>query len=581
MSKNETELIKIPEEDIEVLPISPVRSAKFTSESFTDRDVMVYEKNNAFALSYYGMSRIEQSLLCAGLVIAYNENKKEPFSKYAIEQGLQLSASIQDVAKIMGYEVGEGNKSFYKTIKQAALRLSKNNTFLRENATQTGFSIYNLISQIDYNKDNDGCIKYVFSPGASENFLNNNDNFTPYSMILRNQVDTNGKNTAVRLLEVLKTDLYRAKKKPFQRYYDYVDIRAKLDLIDVHNPVFIKILENKRYSLKNVLDDSELALERLKMVEDIDSITRENITRLKNSEEYKNIIKYRKSAEFKALKTRLKELQGTPEYEVLYREKMMPVIEMENKMQHLLHSIVVQYSDWSDFKKRVLIPAQKAFLQVYKDADLMDLMFEYKPVYYKSKVIGVIFTIYTVEDYKKKELENGVQISIFDYINEKESVTSNSTATAALLETKTDSVNVISEQMKKEMKKKTTAKKIKKEENLETTVELFENYIKQYPSKERIELSALEIMKLSKLADFEVLRDKYSLMLQQTYVNSPIAWMTTAVKENYSSPVASSAVKKKKDGYNSKDQFNQFIRNDYEPEFFKELENNILANNLD
>ena len=559
MKKDDVEVIVIKEEDIEVVPSSSLRSTKFTSESFKDNSIMVYEKSNSFALAYYGISRSEQSLLCAGLVAAYNVNKLEPYDEFAISHGIQVSVPIKHVARLMGYDTDDPNKSFYKTIKASAAKLTKNGSAMKENANRTSFSAYSLISQVDYNKDNDGRVKFIFSPGASEEFLDNKDNFTLYSLILTNKMDKYGKSNAVRLHEILRTDLFKAKTKPFRRYYDIVDLKCKMYLIDTNNATVQKILENKRYSPKEIENNEELALERLKMMENLDSITRENINKLKNSEEYKKIVEYKKSDEYKKAKTKLKELKSGPEYDKLYQEKIMPVIEMENRIQNLNEAIVSQYPDWFDFRKRVLAPAQKAFLETFRETDLMDMMFEYEPVYYRSKVIGVTFTIYTVELYKKKELEQGVQMSLFDYLKARDNEQKKS---IAVMYDETGGAN----------KDGSKPKKIKKLEKLEITVEAFDNYIKQSHEEKRIEFSAIEILKLSKLADSFTLIEKYNMMIKQDNIKNPVAWMTTAVKENWKD---SSDVKLSKKGSAAANQFNQFMQTEYN---FAELEKEIVSN---
>ena len=85
-------VIKLKEEDVEVISSDDLihkRSTKFTENAFEDPKAMVYEKSNAFALSYYGISKSEQSLLLAGLVAAYNVNKAAPYTEAEKEAGLK------------------------------------------------------------------------------------------------------------------------------------------------------------------------------------------------------------------------------------------------------------------------------------------------------------------------------------------------------------------------------------------------------------------------------------------------------------------------------------------------------------
>lgn len=558
--KDDMEVIRVKEEEIEVIPPSSIRSTRFTDESFEDANVMVYEKSNAFALSYYGMSRVEQSLLCAGLVSAYDVNKRDPYDQYAIEHGIQVYTPIRDVARLMGYNLND--RSFYKTIKRAAGRLTNNGQIMIEDEDRTGFSVYNIITQVDYNYNKSGYVRYVFSPGASSQFLNNETNFTLYSLILRNKIENSGQNAAVRMYEILETDLFKVKsqKRPLRRYYDYVDLRCKLYLINTNNETVKKIMSNKRYNPKEIETNNELAYERLMRIESLDTITRENIRNLKNSERYKKIVAYRKSDEFKEVKAKLKQLKSGPEYDSLYQEKILPVEELESEIQNLNNLIVSQYPDWSDFKKRILVPAQKAFLEAYQETDLMDMMFEYEPVYYKYKVIGVTFTIYTVDQYQQKEKEKGVQMSIFDYMSERKP------------EQSTNKIPMYEDGGAN--KTGIAPKPPKKKEKFEATLEKFEEYVKQLPDDKRIDFSAVDLLRLSKLADFDILKEKYNMMMEQGNAKNPVAWMTSAVKENWMP--STNINKNKKEKPVGASVFNHFMQRDYD---FEELEKEILANN--
>lgn len=559
-----SEIPYLDENDVEVIAPSSIRSTRFTDESFEDANVMVYEKSNSFSLSYYGMTRVEQNLLCAGLVSAYDVNKREPYDQYAIDQGIQVSVPIRDVARMMGYNLDD--RSYYKTIKRAADRLSNQKSIMIEDKFGTGFSVFNIIAQIDYNYNKTGHVKFSFSPGASKLFLNNDDNFTLYSLILRNKIENGGQNAAVRMYEMLETDLFKVKSqnKPLRRYYDFVDLRCKLFLINTNNEMVQKILANKRYSTKELENNNELAYERLMRIEGLDSITRKNIQELKNSKRYKDTIEYKKSEEYKAIKAQLRKLKSGPEYEALYQEKILPVEQVETEMQNLNNSIVCQYSEWSDFKKRIIVPSQKAFLEAYHETDLMNLMFEYSPVYYKHKVIGVIFTIYTVEQYQQKEKEKGVQMSIFDYMIDR-----NIEQSASRL-----SIYENNGANKTGIKKKLP----KKKEKLNETMDRFEKYINTFPNETRVTFPAVDLLKLSKLADFSLLQEKYDLMIKQGNAKNPIAWMTSALKEdwrevkdNYSIPKAESLKNK-----NAANRFNQFPQNNYD---FEALEEELLSNN--
>lgn len=532
-----------------------IRSTKFTDESFEDKNQMVYEKSNAFALSYYGISRNEQSLLLAGLVSVYNVNKANPYTESEIAAGIQCHVPIQHVAKMMGYDVTDKkNKSFYRAVKTAAVRLTNSKSILKENEDKTGFSVFNIISQVDYNNNNDGRVTFKFSPGASELFLDNKRNFTLYSLILKNKMEKNGKNGAVRLHEVLRTDFYKAEKSEkgfYQVYYDFIDFKCKLFLINTNNPTVKTILNNPRYRLDQIINNDNLAYERALAIENLDTIVRENIKNIKESEEYKKITEYKKSKEFREARNRLKMLQqGTPEYEDIYRTKIYPVIEIEQRLQNQLNNIVCQYTEWTDFRKRILVPAQKAFLETIRDTDLLDMMFEYKPYSYKGKVIGIHFTIYTIDAYKRKEREQGVQISIFDYLNER-----NPGIAASDIEVYDDIGGADKVGGK-------PAKRKKKLEKIDVTLSKLETYIKSVPTDKRIELSATEMFSIAKVADFEIIKEKYDMMLtQRNRIATPVAWLTAAIKGDF-----------KENTQKVTNPFNQMMESQYSGKSNEELE---------
>ena len=571
---SDKEYERISPDEIEVIsPNSETimsRSTRFTEESFTDTTVMVYEKSNAFALSYYGISRIEQSLLLAGLVSARNVNRANPYTQAEKEAGIQCHVPIAHVARMMGYDVDNKKlKSYYSTIKAAAIKLTNSASILLENEDKTQFSVFNLISQVDYNLNNDGRISFKFSPGASPLFIDNKDKFALYSLILKNKMEKLGATGAVRLHEALKTDFYKAessKTGTYDVYYDFVDFKCKLYLINTNNKTVIDILTNPRYSLERIQSNDNLAYERALAIEELDAPTKETIANIKNSKEYKEIQLYKKTDEYKAALAKMKKMSpDDSEYDSLYNDKIKRVVDMEKRLQNQLNSIVCQYNEWGDFRKRILVPAQKAFLETFRDTDLMDMMFEYKPYRYKGKVIGIYFTLFTIEAYKQKEKSKGVQISIFDYIKEKEEMN-------ASLDTNiydeiggADKVNPGGMAGKKRGRKKGSG-------NVQTILKEFEDYINNIPEEKRISFSASEMYAICKLTDIETIKEKYNIMISQsTDIESPVAWMTAAIKNNY--PASSGDGKRKSSG--AATQFNQMMEQNYN---FEELEKEILAN---
>ena len=548
-----TEVEVIPAESVEVLEQKGgmARSTKFTNESFEDTRLMVYEKSNDFALSYYGISRNEQSLLCAGLVSAYNVNKKMPYTPEEIASGIEVHVPIQHVAKMMGYDTDDKTKkSYYNAIKTAAQKLTQSKSILLESPDKKSFSVFNVVSQVDYNKNRDGRVTYKFSPGASELFLNNKDNFTLYSLILTNRMEKNGKNGAVRLHEVLRTDLFRIKgtDQSFSRYYDFVDLKCKLFLINTNNDTVKTILDDPRYSLDRIANNDKLAYERTLAIESLDVETKATINKIKNSDEYKRIQIFKKGQEYKEAKKKIKALSAdSPEYEDIYINYIKPVNDMDQKMQVLQDAIICQYTEWSDFKKRILMPAQKAFLETVRDTDLMDMMFEYEPSFYKGKVIGIHFTIYTIEGYIKKEKEKGVQMSIFDYLDKD----------------KDDSRQEIYEEVGGANKSGGSVKRKKrKAEKVDVTIDKFDKYIKLTDRK--YEMSAGDIYTISKLADFDVIREKYDLLDKQQDVESPVAWMIAAIKGDWKDNEGG--------GKRYKNGFNKMMTGEYAGKTSEELE---------
>lgn len=557
LSPDETEIV-LPAEQM------ALRSTKFTEASFVDASMMVYEKSNRFALSYFGISRNEQSLLLSGLVSAHNINRMNPYTEEEKQAGIQCYVPIKHVARMMGYNIEDKNKTFYKAVRNAAAKLTSSKSLMLENDDHTGFSVFNIISQVDYNKDNDGMVAFKFSPGASELFLDNKSNFTLYSLILANKMRKIGKSGAVSLHEVLRTEFYKAERSEkgyVEVYYDFIDFKCKLFLVNTNVNTVRKILENPRYHLDLLKNNDALAYERALSIESLDVSTKEAIRKIRSSEEYKKISAYKKSPEYKRAIADLKKMQvGTEEYEALYQSKVKAVTDLDHRLQMLENSIICQYTDWSDFRRRVLIPSQKAFLEAIRDTNLMDMMFEYKPYSYKGKVIGIHFTVYTVEAYKKKEKEQGVQISLFEYLKERGY----------------DEYNPMEASVYDEIggAEKVATKKKKKKEKVEVTLGKIEQYIRENPVMKE-SLSATDMFALAKLADFEVFKEKYDMMKDNVgEIKNPVAWLTSAIKNDYR-PAASNVSTtygSKQGNYNS---FHNFEQREYD---FDAIEQELLSN---
>lgn len=387
-------------------------------------------------------------------------------------------------------------------------------------------------------------------------FLNNKSNFTLYSLILSNKVARIGKSSAVTLHEVLKTDYYKAEKSDtgkYNVYYDYIDFKCKLFLVNTNNDTVRSILENPRYAPAKILRSDALAYERAEAIEHLDDATKKSIKEIRESDEYKRCMEYKKTQEYKKCMSIInKSKESTPEYEEAY-QKVREVISLEHKLQILNDSIICQYNDFRNFRRIILTPAQKAFITAIRDTDLMDMMFEYKPYSYKGKVIGINFTIYTTEAYKRKEEEQGVQMSLFDYLgDDKES-------------------SMISPEIFDELggAKKTPpdpmAKKKKKNVDINENIDRLEKYVDSLPEP-KIKFSAAELYSIAAQGTFEAIKEKYDMMPKDGSVANPLGWMVSAIKNDYKTPEAT----------NKKNKFNEFEqRADYN---FDEIEKNLLAN---
>ena len=492
--------------------INTAKSTRFTSESFSNAELMVYEKSNDFALAYYNMPGNAQKLMIAGLTCVHNINKVNPISQEELDRGFWCSAPIVHVAKLMGYDVEEkANKSFYRAIKKAAEQVVKATVTMEDKEIQS-FDTFSVINRILYNPQGDGRVYFHFTGGTSQYYLNNVANFTVYSLILNQHVAERGNVGAVRLAEVLKTNLYKAKKSPEGKvlvYYDYVDIRCMLSLVDMDDPRIDRILKNKSYA--GYVNQEAVAYDRMREIEKID----EWLTKTENG-------RYMKS----------------------------------NRTS--------KFTNYWNFVQRVLDPTQKVFLQCIRDyPDLMDMMFEYEPRKYKDKVIGIYFTIYTVEAYKKKELEKGVQMSLFDILKEVENKSTDDLEViedASVLEVTQGDVENEAKTRKRTRKKKSDLAV----ENMKRLEQYFAGL-----TNPRYKLGMTELFILSQSASADVIIEKYEIMEHTQGVREPLKWMVAAIQNNYQAdPVVDKSTQKGR-------KFHNFQQNEYD---FEDLESKLVAN---
>lgn len=510
-----------PEREIEIIRdgrqeelqnmIMSARSTRFTDESFSDYEVMKYEKSNDFALAYYNMSPNAQKLMVAGLTCVYNVNKIIPFTEEEKLNGFWVAAPITHIAKLMGLNVEDKkNKSFYRTVRNASSQVV-GATVTKEDKRYQSFDTFSVINRIMYNPLNDGRVYFHFAGGTSQYYLDNAGGFTVYSLILNNHAEKIGKNGVIRLIEVLKTNLYKAQRSPQGKvtvYYDYVDLRCKLSMIDTNDDRVIKILNNKNYTLYE--HNEAVAYERVLAVEKLDK-------GLENIEDGR------------ALKS-------------------------------------TQYNDYKNFKRILLDPSQKTFAQCIKDCpELMDMMFEYTPRKYRDRVIGIFFTIYTVEAYKQKELEQGVQLSLFDIIETPAEKIESRIKISEIEETSV--LEKVSGDIEKKALERATKKKNK--EGIGITLAKLEQYFKSR-SELKYELSVTDYYTLAQKANADVIIEKYELMEDDNGVRDPLKWLLAAIKNDYKP-----GHKNDNQSGSSKNMFNQFQQNKYD---FDALEEELLAN---
>ena len=82
-------------------------------------------------------------------------------------------------------------------------------------------------------------------------------------------------------------------------------------------------------------------------------------------------------------------------------------------------------------------------------------------------------------------------------------------------------------------------------------------------------LTAAEMLSLANLCDFEYFKEKYDMMKEKQGIKSPMAWLTSAIKENYQ-PGPNESREAGNAG-----QFNQFLKRDYD---FEQLEKELIDN---
>lgn len=512
---------------------SGYRNPHFDESALTNPNMMIYEMSNSIATQYPGMTAHEYNLLIAAMVCAYNINKVSRFSPEDVQDGIMVAAPIKHIAKMMGYTItGEkDDKNYYGVIREVAPML-RSRTSLMENDDKSGFIAYGPIDTIVYNPNNDGNVYFKFNPQFSKRIVNNKSDFVINSLIAAHMIEDKGGFNSSRLYEVLNSYLYLARKSSngiYKHYFDFIDLKCKLCLIKTEDDAIKKILQDKIYDKVEMRD--RVAYERSLRIEDIDKMRRQILKEYKESFEYQNVNNVGKEEE-----KRIRE-----------------------KYKSLSSNILCQYNEYGDFKKRILSQTQNALLECYKtNRDLIEFMFDFEPVRYKSKVIGINITIYTIQAYIKLQMEenNYHQMSIFE------------DATDADLSAYEQAKAVKVDNMPEEEGRKPRAHKAQKKESLEKTMEYFDEYYRSLPAQKKIALTALDIMNICKEGEFEIVKRNYELLLaSKSSIKDPVAWLRTAVKNDYAGKSTTAA--KKKNG------FSDFKQNDYD---FSSLESALQEN---
>jgi len=481
-----------------------IRKTNFSDSSFSNSKAMSWEMRNDFATSYSTLNDNARSLLYTGLTCAHNINSLSPYTEEELNNGIKLSVPIVHVAKMMGFEIDESN-NYYRAIKKAAKEL-RGVSFMIEDPTNHSFDVFGIVDRVIYNPDNDGQVYFLFDGGSSQYFLNNSNNFTLYSLLLTNKEASYANKNVVAIHNVLKTHLFKAEsseEQKFRVYYDFVDFRCMLGLINIDDVRVKDILESSAF--REYKEDKSIAAERQSAIAKLD-------------EGLENVIGGR------TLK-------------------------------------VTAYNEYREFKRKVLVPAQKVFINCIKEMpDLMQMMFEFEPVKYRNKVIGIIFDIYTIEGYKKKEKSNGVQMSLFDDFEfefKYEEQRKINEEASAITKRKAEEVNNL----------ESRPKKMRKKETMEETIELLSNYVNAL-SDNSLKISIPSMATFASKYDFSYIKDKYDYMLKQDNIKEPTKYLSSALSEDYDTTIIPPKQTVKKGSFHDFEQ-----RNDYD---FDEIERVLL-----
>ena len=522
------------EKKIEQSAITQARTPHFTEEDFSNASLMKYEKANKLALGYYGMNRNSKKLMTAGLVLAWNVNRMQTLTEAEMQNGLWVSAPIAHVGKLMGYEVTPGEMKKARYVYQAICD-SIDGVFEAKvkfvDEKNMSLEEFVVIDRILYNPDDTGRCYFHINGGTCRYVINNTGDFTVYSLILNNYLDKNGTPAAADLYEILKTQLFLAEKNQngeTKIYIDYIDLRAKLNLINVNDPRVDDMMHDKRF--QRYTEDEETAYQRILELERFD----ENIDKIH---------------------------QG-------------------NKIK------VSSYNNFKHFKERVLVPTQEAFQSCYRNyPDLMPFTFEFEPKKYRGKVIGVLFTVYTIKAYREKLAAEGVQMNLFDLPSSiagldsrREIAETYESAQNTYRETNEEVAKIIDSDQKKRIDSGRQAKGTKKKGTRDEALEAREPFLEtlgeltKYFADCNEDFDYQDMFRLAMLGTSEDVKRMHKMMLSSSSkIRSKMAWLVNALKEKYEEP-------KSQEPKPKKGSFGAFKQNEYD---FEELEKKLLANASD
>lgn len=552
---------------IEQTAIRLARTPHFTDADFQNAELMKYEKANKLALGYYGMARNSKKLMTAGLVLAWNVNKIEMITDDEIENGLWVSAPIAHVGKLMGYEVEIGkmkkNRYVYQAINEAIDGALEAKVKIVDEKTMS-IDEFVIIDRIIYNPDDTGRCYFHINGGTCKYVINNAGDFTVYSLILNNYLDKNGTAVAADLYEVLKTQLFKAEKSPdgeTKIYMDYVDLRARLNLINVNDPRVDDMLRDKKYA--NYDKDDEVAYQRILELEKFDD----------------NIDKIHQGSKLK----------------------------------------VSSYNNYKHFRERVLVPTQEAFMNCYRNyPDLMPFMFDFAPKKYRGKVIGILFRVYTIEAFKRKLAQEGQQLSIFELpfadggIDSRKEIAETYESSANTYKATREEVEkIIDSDQKRKSDEARQSKSQKKKEGRDPALEAREPFLKtlsaisEYFEECDGDFDYQDLFSLAMAGTSKDVKEKHALMMASaSRITNRVGWLLKALKEDWREPKGKEAKSKEAKGKDSRDKttksielsdkesvpgeskgngrkdakkgaFSDFRQNDYD---FDELEKKLLAN---